>query len=392
MLALLALKLSLVQIGAYRSGGRPIRQFAVSGRDAILRRVESSSHIGCEPITRAPAGYRWAARSLAAVHDAGFVHSDVRPDNIVIRDDGHVYLLDFGLAIDQVSTQDSVCAPSGSTAIASVYQAMAGTGSLVETPFYLPTSSHEPARRDPYTDQFAYCVTFFEALYGIKPYTGTRRSEICTAIERGAIRRRPRHILPRWLDRLVVRGLGAQTKDRHPSMHSIVASLDRPPVSWRTRGAVAGTLVAIAGIAHMFFTEAPAQQLCERGVQALQQTWGPAPRTAVEKALTGLRLPYADETWQRVRQSLDRYADSWAQSYRDACEATHLHAAQSPKILDLRMQCLRRSRDRLAGLVQALQRADENIVVHAANAADALPEIKACDQPEQILAATPCTQ
>ena len=87
---------------------------------------------------------------LAAVHKAGFLHRDIKPDNIQVRDsDGSLVLLDFGSA--------------GQTA------AVASHGLVVVTPGYAPLEQYGLGEQGPWTDLYALGATLYWAVAGKKP-------------------------------------------------------------------------------------------------------------------------------------------------------------------------------------------------------------------------------
>jgi serine/threonine-protein kinase len=109
---------------------------------------------------------RWmvdAARALGAAHDRGLVHRDVKPENIMVRGDGVVKVLDFGIA-------KRVRADVQSTGTLDDPKTQSVHGSIVGTPWYL---SPEQLRGDPVdgrADQFAWAVTTYELITGVLPW------------------------------------------------------------------------------------------------------------------------------------------------------------------------------------------------------------------------------
>nr|WP_134010317.1 Stk1 family PASTA domain-containing Ser/Thr kinase [Streptomyces sp. 846.5] len=91
---------------------------------------------------------------LGAAHRAGLVHRDVKPENVLLTEDGRVKVTDFGL----------VRAVSGET--------QATTGQVMGTVSYLAPEQIEQGATDPRTDVYACGILMFEMLTGAKPYTG----------------------------------------------------------------------------------------------------------------------------------------------------------------------------------------------------------------------------
>lgn len=113
------------------------------------------------------------AAALRAAHEAGVVHRDVKPENIMLRDDGYVKVLDFGLAkFLEGAGQAPVPAPSLSTE----------TEWLMGTYDYM---SPEQVRREPVdesTDLWSLGVVLYEMLAGRRPFTGESASDVFKSV------------------------------------------------------------------------------------------------------------------------------------------------------------------------------------------------------------------
>ena len=92
-------------------------------------------------------------RALAAAHAAGLVHRDVKPENVLLGDDGQVKVADFGLARAIESSNLT-----------------ATTGLLIGTVAYLAPEQVEHGRADTRTDVYAAGILLFELLTGVPPY------------------------------------------------------------------------------------------------------------------------------------------------------------------------------------------------------------------------------
>jgi predicted Ser/Thr protein kinase len=108
-----------------------------------------------------------AARALAAAHRAGLIHRDVKPDNLMLRDDGRVVLLDFGIA-----------KPSSDAAMTN----LTGAGVVIGTPAYLSPEQARGRALDARTDQFSLAVTAYELLARVIPWAATSAIEVVAAI------------------------------------------------------------------------------------------------------------------------------------------------------------------------------------------------------------------
>ena len=98
------------------------------------------------------------AQALQAVHDAGLVHRDVKPSNVLVRDIGghdHAYLTDFGIA-KAPAAQDS----------------LTRTGLVIGTPAYLSPEQIRGQQPGPRSDLYALGCVVFEALTGQRPFGG----------------------------------------------------------------------------------------------------------------------------------------------------------------------------------------------------------------------------
>jgi ABC-type branched-subunit amino acid transport system substrate-binding protein len=201
--------------------------------------------------------YLRAARGLAHAHEAGLVHRDFKPDNVLVGRDGRVRVTDFGLARD-----DQAAAPRGvgerSTSPhsidvegATLATSLTRTGALVGTPVYMAPEQLVGLDVDARSDVYSFCVALYEALYGERPFDGDSMQAL-TAAKLGAdVRPAPASAqVPARLRRALLVGLRPRAEERHASMAALIVALERAArvPSWGRIAAVGGVVVAI-GIA-----------------------------------------------------------------------------------------------------------------------------------------------
>src|SRR5262249_51672953 len=158
-------------------------------------------------------------------------------------------------------------------------------------------------------DQFAFCVALHEALYGVRPFTGSTVQELRRNVLDHVIVAPPAdRRVPAWLRAILLRGLEPAPARRFPSMDALVAALRRDPAASRRRLAVAATLVATSGLAAFGLLRPRDRPACDGAPDRVAAVWSPGVRGAVHAQLLATGRPYAEATFQRVADRLDRYA------------------------------------------------------------------------------------
>ena len=329
--------------------------------------------------------FRQAGAGLSAAHAAGLVHRDFKPDNVLVGADGRVRVTDFGLARTQQAPAPDAVAPahaSGGTLDGS----LTATGALIGTPAYMAPEQLAPGGfADPLSDQFAYCVAFFEALYGQRPFQASDVASLHEVVREGRVRGARRgHRVPRWLERLVLRGLSADRTRRWPSMPALLAQLERGPLLTPLRAAA---LVLVVGAAAAFAWTA--RPVCTGAEAAWGALWNPEQQAAVRAAALRTGRPAAGLVFANLDAALSRFRDGWEAMHREACLATRVRREQSEALLDLRIGCLANQRRHAEALVHAFANADAALIDAAPAALDTLPSLEPCSNAMALLASTP---
>jgi len=161
-----------------------------------------------------------AGRGLAAAHDAGLVHRDFKPDNVLVGRDGRARVTDFGL----VRAMPSVSGDGGGE-----------TTAVAGTPRYMAPEQHCGQHADPRADQFAFCVALYEALWRADPFVAPDLAARQARVLRGDITVPPPGKIPARLASAVLRGLAVDPARRHPTMRALLDEIVRDPELERRR-------------------------------------------------------------------------------------------------------------------------------------------------------------
>jgi eukaryotic-like serine/threonine-protein kinase len=249
--------------------------------------------------------YLDAARGLAAVHDAGLVHRDFKPSNVLVGADGRVRVSDFGLARTAVGPASAADRSASAAAVAGRHPIMLPRssstpdgsvdgslgerrsepatdsldggitvpGTILGTPAYMSPEQRSGTAASALSDQYSFCASLYAALYGEVPSLITDAAGCVDAPGRARGAR-----VPMAIRRALVRGLAPRPDGRYPSMRELIAALERGTASHRHRRAA---LLAAAF----------AVVLLAAGL--LARTWGADRAPVFAPSTDGVRLSFA---------------------------------------------------------------------------------------------------
>ena len=160
------------------------------------------------------------ATALNGAHQAGIIHRDIKPENVMVRADGLVKVLDFGLAkLTKAETSD----PDAATRIHSDTQ----PGMIMGTVAYMSPEQARGQAIDPRTDIWSLGVVLYEMLSGRQPFRGETASDTLANI----LHREPDELiiaaLPSDVMKIIERMLARSLEARYATMADAVADLKR---------------------------------------------------------------------------------------------------------------------------------------------------------------------
>jgi eukaryotic-like serine/threonine-protein kinase len=163
------------------------------------------------------------ASALAAAHGAGIIHRDIKPENIMVRPDGLVKVLDFGIAkqVNAAQRQNEIHSE------ATTQTKITAPGLVMGTAAYMSPEQARGKTCDARTDIWSLGIVLYEMITGHVPFSGDTNSDTIASILKSEPEPLSVHVphVPRALERIVKKALGKDCEERYQVVKDLLLDL-----------------------------------------------------------------------------------------------------------------------------------------------------------------------
>lgn len=165
---------------------------------------------GALDVPEAVAIMKQLTSAVSHAHEHQIIHRDIKPQNVLIKDDGTVKITDFGIAVANDSVQ------------------LTWNNAVMGSAHYLAPEQAQGKEPDPAIDIYSLGIVFYELLTGDVPYKGTSPTEIAVQHLRSALPsvRSFNPAIPQSVENIVVRAAAKDPAERYPSARDMVQDLN----------------------------------------------------------------------------------------------------------------------------------------------------------------------
>lgn len=306
-----------------------------------------------------------AGRGMVAAHNRGLVHRDFKPANVMVGEDGRVVVLDFGLAQSFDSMTEGTLPSLDNMRLTQLSEGSVTAG----TPAYMAPECINGNPATEASDQFSFCVSVYEVLFGVRPFAADTLYAQLDAMEAGASAPESgTGDVPARVLRVLQRGLQYDPAARWPSLDDLLRALRdaaRPRRLWTFVLPVFA--IGLGVTAAVAAREQP--DPCEAGAETIDAVWTPARAQALATSPSA-----SARRVSAVESALDTYSERWRGSYLTVCKQEPSASTQAT------LQCLDGQREWLVRALDVLPNADAETWRSAESLLPNLADLQRCEE------------